>query len=47
MKLLFVKPSLTFPRSSGHDVHTFYAMKACAELGHDVGLATLAPMANR
>lgn len=41
MKLLFVKHSLVWPRSSGHDVHTFYMMKACAALGHDVSLATV------
>ncbi len=40
MRLLFVKNSLVFPRSSGHDVHTFYMMKACSALGHDVALAT-------
>lgn len=42
MRLLFVKPSLAWPRSSGHDVHTFYTMKACAELGHEIGLVTSA-----
>ena len=36
MRLLFVKHSLVWPRSSGHDVHTFHMMKACAELGHEV-----------
>jgi polysaccharide biosynthesis protein PslH len=41
MRLLFVKHSLVFPRSSGHDVHTFYMMKACASLGHDVALGTV------
>ncbi|HKV98485.1 MAG TPA: glycosyltransferase family 4 protein [Vicinamibacterales bacterium] len=40
MRLLFFKHSLVFPRSSGHDVHTFYMMKACASLGHDVALVT-------
>jgi glycosyltransferase involved in cell wall biosynthesis len=40
VRLLFVKPSLVWPRSSGHDVHTFYTMKACAELGHEIGLVT-------
>jgi hypothetical protein len=43
MKLLFVKPSLAWPRSSGHDVHTFYAMQACAALGHEIGLVTKTP----
>jgi len=41
MKLLFVKHSLVWPRSSGHDVHTYYMMKACAALGHEVALATV------
>ena len=40
MKLLFIKQSLSWPRSSGHDVHGFHMMKACAALGHDVSLAT-------
>jgi hypothetical protein len=39
MRLLFVKHSLAWPRSSGHDVHTFHMMKACGEMGHDVFLA--------
>jgi len=43
MRLLFVKHSLLWPRSNGHDVHTFYMMKACAELGHEVWLATVVP----
>jgi glycosyltransferase involved in cell wall biosynthesis len=43
VRLLFVKHSLVWPRSSGHDVHTFHMMKACAELGHDVSLATVVP----
>ena len=41
MRLLFVKEKLSWPRSSGHDVHTFYSMQALARLGHDVGLVTL------
>jgi glycosyltransferase involved in cell wall biosynthesis len=45
VKLLFVKPTLAWPRSSGHDVHTFYAMKACAGLGHEIGLVTSSPPA--
>jgi glycosyltransferase involved in cell wall biosynthesis len=42
VRLLFVKNALAWPRSSGHDVHTFYMMKACATLGHQVALATVA-----
>lgn len=41
MRLLFAKHSLVWPRTSGHDVHTYYMMKACAALGHDVSLATV------
>jgi glycosyltransferase involved in cell wall biosynthesis len=44
MRLLFVKHSLVWPRSSGHDVHTFSMMKACAEAGHEVSLATVVPV---
>ena len=43
MRLLFVKHSLVWPRSSGHDVHTFHMMKACGELGHEISLATVVP----
>jgi glycosyltransferase involved in cell wall biosynthesis len=43
VRLLFVKPALAWPRSSGHDVHTFYTMKACADLGHEIGLVTSVP----
>jgi glycosyltransferase involved in cell wall biosynthesis len=40
LKLLFAKHSLAWPRSSGHDVHTYFMIKACAALGHQVALAT-------
>jgi len=40
VRLLFVKTDLAWPRSSGHDVYTYYTMKACADLGHEVSLAT-------
>jgi glycosyltransferase involved in cell wall biosynthesis len=44
MRLLFVKQTLGWPRASGHDVHAFYMMQACAARGHEVALATaLAP----
>ena len=43
MKLLFAKHALAWPRSSGHDVHTFHMMQACAGLGHEVALATVTP----
>jgi glycosyltransferase involved in cell wall biosynthesis len=40
LRLLFVKESLAWPRSSGHDVHTFHMMRALAQLGHEVALLT-------
>lgn len=40
MRLLFIKTTLGWPRASGHDVYTYYTMKACAALGHQVYLAT-------
>jgi len=39
MRLLFVKSTLGWPRSLGHDVHTYHTMKACAALGHEISLA--------
>jgi glycosyltransferase involved in cell wall biosynthesis len=41
VRLLFVKTSLAWPRASGHDVYTYFMMKACADLGHQVALATV------
>jgi glycosyltransferase involved in cell wall biosynthesis len=41
MRYLFVKKSLAWPRSSGHDVHSYYMMRALAQLGHEVSLATV------
>ena len=40
-KLLFAKHALAYPRVSGHDVHAFHMMQACATLGHEVSLATV------
>lgn len=42
MRLLFVKEAMSWPRSSGHDVHCYYMMEALAGLGHDVALITAA-----
>jgi glycosyltransferase involved in cell wall biosynthesis len=42
VRLLFIKELLAWPRSSGHDVHCFHMMKAMAEFGHEVSLATAA-----
>lgn len=41
LHFLFVKTRLAFPRSSGHDVHSYYMMKALTELGHQVSLLTV------
>jgi glycosyltransferase involved in cell wall biosynthesis len=41
MRLLFVKDALAWPRWSGHDLHCFHMMRALAELGHEVALATV------
>jgi glycosyltransferase involved in cell wall biosynthesis len=41
VKLLFAKHSMIWPRSTGHDVYTFYMMKEFAALGHEVSLATV------
>ncbi len=38
---LFYKDRFAWPRSSGHDVHTFYLMDALARQGHSVSLATV------
>lgn len=40
MRLLFVKQGLAWPRSSGHDVHSYHMMRALARRGHEVGLLT-------
>jgi glycosyltransferase involved in cell wall biosynthesis len=47
MRLLFVKHSLVWPRSSGHDLYAYYTMQACAALGHDVSLATVMEPSNQ
>lgn len=40
VRVLFYKPDMGWPRSSGHDVHTAHMMRALADLGVTVGLAT-------
>lgn len=42
MRILFVKDSLAWPRSSGHDVHSYHMMRALGECGHKVSLVTFA-----
>lgn len=44
MRLLFVKPALAWPRTSGHDVYCYHMMKALSELGAEVSLATVHAM---
>jgi glycosyltransferase involved in cell wall biosynthesis len=43
LRLLFVKESQSWPRARGHDVHGYHLMKAMAERGHSVSLATMVP----
>ncbi|MGL4423097.1 MAG: hypothetical protein ACRCZF_20715, partial [Gemmataceae bacterium] len=42
-RFLFVKDGMAWPRSSGHDVHTFHMMQALVKQGHAVALATRKP----
>ncbi|MCE9529635.1 MAG: glycosyltransferase family 4 protein [Planctomycetes bacterium] len=41
MRLLFIKDSLSWPRSSGHDVHGYHLMRELSVLGHEISLATV------
>jgi glycosyltransferase involved in cell wall biosynthesis len=43
-RILFVKHELAFPRASGHDIRCFEMARALRLLGHEVALATVAPM---
>lgn len=45
MTLLFLKRVLAWPRVTGHDVHAYHMMRACAAVGARVHLATGAPPA--
>ncbi len=45
MRVLYVKQSLVYPRTSGHDVYCYYMMKGMAAQGADVGLLTSEPTA--
>lgn len=47
MRLLFVKSSLAWPRSAGHDVHSYHMMRALAALGHSVGLLSAHPLSSQ
>jgi glycosyltransferase involved in cell wall biosynthesis len=40
MRILFYKNEFAWPRSSGHDVHTYNMMRAMAARGVTIGLAT-------
>ncbi len=44
LRLLFVKERMAWPRSSGHDVHTYHVMREMARAGHAVALATVFPI---
>jgi glycosyltransferase involved in cell wall biosynthesis len=41
LRLLFAKHDLSFPRLSGHDLRAYNMMRALAQLGHHIGLATV------
>ena len=43
MRVLFVKPSLVYPRTSGHDVYCYFMMKGIAAEGAEVALLTAEP----
>src|SRR5206468_1157767 len=43
LRILFVKESQNWPRASGNDVHGFHMMRAAADRGHAVSLATITP----
>jgi glycosyltransferase involved in cell wall biosynthesis len=40
MRLLLVKETMGWPRSSGNDVHSYHLLRALARRGHEVGLLT-------
>ncbi|MFN7731680.1 MAG: glycosyltransferase [Pirellula sp.] len=40
MRILFVKRSQSYPRSSGHDVHAYHMMRGLVECGASVSLLT-------
>jgi glycosyltransferase involved in cell wall biosynthesis len=40
VRLLFAKRALAWPRVTGHDVHSYHLMQACARLGASVHLVT-------
>ena len=39
LRVLFVKDGFAWPRASGHDIHTYYLMRALADAGHATALA--------
>jgi len=43
LRILFVKEAQNWPRASGNDVHGFHMMKALADRGHSISLATIVP----
>jgi glycosyltransferase involved in cell wall biosynthesis len=43
LRILFVKEAQNWPRANGNDVHGFHMMKALAERGHAISLATIVP----
>ena len=43
MHFLFVKHELSYPRVSGHDVHTYWMMRSLHEAGHEISVLTVEP----
>src|SRR5262245_64415455 len=43
MRLLLVQTALRWPPTNGHDVQCYYMMKALADEGAEVSLATIEP----
>jgi glycosyltransferase involved in cell wall biosynthesis len=39
LRVLFVKDGFAWPRASGHDIHTYYLLKALSDAGHETALA--------
>jgi polysaccharide biosynthesis protein PslH len=44
MRILFVKQSQNYPRSSGHDVHGYFMMRALQDCGASISLLTSVPV---
>lgn len=43
MRFLFLKHSMEWPRTRGHDVHTYFLMNELGKMGHELNLLTIQP----